>query len=81
MDEAMARPLRVEYPGAWFHVTARGNERRAIFRSDADRQKWLQLLAGFPVPFALRIHGYVMMANHYHLIPRHPGFAWRSCLG
>jgi REP-associated tyrosine transposase len=64
----MARPLRVEFPGAWFHVTARGNERRAIFRSDVDRRRWLQLAAELPGRFGLRVHGYVLMPNHYHLI-------------
>jgi putative transposase len=41
----MARPLRVAFAGAWSHVTARGNERFVLFRSDADRKKWLELLA------------------------------------
>jgi REP-associated tyrosine transposase len=49
-------------------VTARGNERRAIFRGDADRRKWLELLGELPARFDLKIHGYVMMPNHYHLI-------------
>jgi len=64
----MARPLRVEFAGAWFHVTARGNERRVIFRTDADRQKFVEVLAELPVRFGFRIHGYVLMPNHYHLI-------------
>ena len=40
----MARPLRIEYPGAYYHVTARGNERKAIFRDDQNREKFLELL-------------------------------------
>ena len=39
----MARPLRIEYPGAYYHVTSRGNEQRAIFRDDKDREKFLEL--------------------------------------
>jgi putative transposase len=64
----MARPLRVAFAGAWFHVTARGNERFVIFRRDADRHKWLELLAEVPERFGVRLHGYVLMTNHYHLI-------------
>lgn len=64
----MSRPLRIEFPGAWFHVTARGNERRAIVRDDRDRQRWIGLLSELPGRFGLRVHGYVLMANHYHLI-------------
>ena len=37
----MARPLRIEYEGAYYHVTTRGNERKAIFRDDIDRRKFL----------------------------------------
>lgn len=44
----MSRPLRVEFSGAWYHVTARGNERRAIYRDDRDRERWLQLLGELP---------------------------------
>ena len=40
----MARPLRIEIPGGWYHVTARGNERRAIWRDDSDRRHFLALL-------------------------------------
>jgi hypothetical protein len=54
----MARPLRVAFAGAWYHVTARGNERFVIFRRDADRHKWLELLAEVPERFRVRLHGY-----------------------
>lgn len=40
----MARPLRIEYPEAYYHVTSRGNERKAIFRDDTDREKFLDVL-------------------------------------
>ena len=48
----MARPVRIEYPGAYYHVTSRGNERKAIFRDDQDREIFLKLLsrAGGAVP-------------------------------
>jgi|SRR5688572_10506247 len=61
----MARALRIEFPGAWYHVTARGNERRAIFRSDADRQRLLDVLSECCTRFGLRLHGYALMPNHY----------------
>jgi putative transposase len=68
----MARPLRIEFPDAWHHVMARGNERRAIFRSDADRHRLRELFGECCERFALRIHGYVLMPNHYHLIVETP---------
>lgn len=68
----MARALRVEFPGAWYHVTARGNERRAISRSGADRRRFLELLEESSARFAIRVHAYVLMANHYHLILETP---------
>jgi len=42
---SMARPLRIEYPDAWYHVTSRGNERRDIFKDDSDRTRFLAILA------------------------------------
>ena len=63
----MARPLRVAVPGAWYHVIARGIERRAIFRDRAYYQKFEELLATLPERFGVRLHTYVLMPNHYHL--------------
>src|SRR5438093_2105858 len=68
----MARPLRIEYPGAYYHVTSRGNERKAIFRDDRDRERLLELLARAVKHFHLRLHGYVLMSNHYHLLVETP---------
>ncbi|MPZ78621.1 MAG: hypothetical protein GEU77_19135 [Deltaproteobacteria bacterium] len=68
----MARPLRIEYPGAYYHVTSRGNERKAIFRDDQDRQKFLELLGRAVGEFQLRLHCYVLMDNHYHLLVETP---------
>lgn len=69
----MARALRVEFPGSWYHVTARGNERRAIFRSDRDRSPLLELLGECTTRFGLRLHAYAFMPNHYHLMVETPG--------
>ena len=64
----MARPLRIEHPGGWYHITARGNEKRAIFRDDRDRSHFLELLANLVGRFDLRLHCFALMDNHYHLI-------------
>jgi len=64
----MARPIRIEYPGAWYHVTSRGNERRNIFQDDRDRGKFLEILADSLDRYHAELHGYVLMTNHYHLL-------------
>jgi REP element-mobilizing transposase RayT len=64
----MARPLRLEHPGGRYHVTARGNERREIFWDDTDRFHFLGLLSELGQRFGARVHAYVLMANHYHLL-------------
>jgi putative transposase len=63
----MARALRIERPGGRYHVTARGNERKPIYREDSDRAHFLELLAEATERFALRVHAYVLMDNHFHL--------------
>ena len=68
----MARPLRLEHSGALWHVTSRGNERRSIFHDDADRTLFLSVLAEAVERFAWRLHAYVLMGNHYHLLLETP---------
>ncbi|MDF1551894.1 MAG: transposase [Deferrisomatales bacterium] len=68
----MARPLRIEYPGAFYHVTSRGNERKDIFRSKRDREKFLDYLGSATVRYGARIHVYCLMSNHYHLLVETP---------
>jgi REP-associated tyrosine transposase len=63
----MARATRVDLAGEWYHVVNRGAERRPIFRSRRCYEKFLELLSNLPVRFGVRIHGYVLMGNHYHL--------------
>ena len=58
----------MEYEGAHYHVTTRGNERKAIFRDDIDRLKFIELLGRAVEQFDIRIHAYVLMDNHYHLL-------------
>jgi putative transposase len=63
----MARPTRIDFPGAWYHVFNRGIEKRFIFRSTRCYERFLELLATLPGRFGVRLHGYVLMPNHYHL--------------
>jgi putative transposase len=64
----MARPLRIQRAGSWYHITARGNERRDIFRDDKDRRHLLELLKETVGMFGWRLHAFVLMSNHYHLL-------------
>jgi len=68
----MARPLRIEFPGAWYHFTCRGNERSRIFKDDADRKEFLSILKDSLEKYATQLHGYVLMENHFHLILHTP---------
>lgn len=68
----MARPLRLEHEGAVWHVTSRGNERKNIFRSDADRLLFLALLAAAVKRFNWIVHVYTLMSNHFHLVIETP---------
>ncbi|MEI6511381.1 MAG: transposase [Candidatus Uhrbacteria bacterium] len=64
----MSRPLRIEYPGALYHVTSRGNEKKPIFRRDSDRAAFLQILADVSNVHNLVVYAYCLMGNHYHLL-------------
>lgn len=64
----MARPLRIEFPGALYHVTARGDRQEAIFDDDRDRQVFLKILSEVVAQFDWRCHAYCLMTNHYHLM-------------
>jgi REP element-mobilizing transposase RayT len=64
----MARSARLELAGGWYHVINRGHQRRVIFRDAADYKNFLERLAEFPNRFGVRVHSYVLMANHYHLL-------------
>ena len=68
----MARPLRIERRGGRFHVTARGNDRKDIYRDDDDRFHFLELLGQLGENFGVRVHAYVLMDNHYHLLLETP---------
>ena len=68
----MGRPLRIEYPGALYHITSRGNEKRDIFLDRYDRRKFLDILEDYNDRHGILIHCYVLMDNHYHLVLETP---------
>ncbi|MBC7220921.1 transposase [Candidatus Bipolaricaulota bacterium] len=68
----MARPLRIEYPGALYHVTSRGNARQEVFRDDVDRRRFLEVLSQVIERFGWLCHAYCLMPNHYHLLIETP---------
>ena len=73
----MARPLRIEYPGAIYHVLSRGDRREAIVRDDPDYKLFLEMLGRTCRRTAWEIHAYCLMSNHFHLVVETP----RSNLG
>ncbi len=68
----MSRPLRIEFAGALYHVTARGNRREAIYEDDADRRLFLDVLGDVVERFNWLCHAYCLMTNHYHLMVETP---------
>jgi putative transposase len=64
----MARPLRMDYPDAFYHVLSRGNERKEIFRDERDYLRFLDTLGKMVDRFKLEVHAYVLMKNHFHLL-------------
>jgi REP element-mobilizing transposase RayT len=68
----VARPLRIEFPGAFYHVTSRGNERKTVFQSNRDREKYLSYLESVHERYGAVIHTYCLMGNHYHLLLETP---------
>ena len=68
----MGRPLRIESPGAFYHVTSRGNERNAVFKSLRDREKFLSYLESATERCGAIVHVYCLMDNRYHLLVETP---------
>ena len=64
----MARPLRIEFPGAVYHVTSRGDRREAIFDDDQDRDAFLVVVSQAMARFDAVVLAYCLMDNHYHLV-------------
>ncbi len=68
----MARPLRLEFPGALYHVTSRGDRREAIYEDDGDRKEFLSVLDSVCHTYNWVCHAYCLMSNHYHLLIETP---------
>src|SRR4030066_2354760 len=68
----MARPLRIEYPGAVYHITSRGNEKKLIFKDERDPEILLDTLSQVDKRYNWLCHAYCLMNNHYHLIIETP---------
>ena len=64
----MARPLRIEFSGALYHITSRGNAREDIYRDNADRYTFLELLNEITNRYSWICHAYCLMSNHYHIL-------------
>jgi REP element-mobilizing transposase RayT len=68
----MARSLRIQYDGAFYHVTARGNEKRRIYFSNADYEKFKYYINRAQEKYQFLLHCFVLMVNHYHLVIETP---------
>lgn len=64
----MPRISRIQFPGAFYHVISRGIERRSIYHSDRERERFLEFLKDSQEKFQIRIFAYCLMDNHYHLL-------------
>lgn len=68
----MTRPLRIEYPGAVYHITSRGNEKKAVYKDDQDCKNFLNTLQHVNHRYNWLCHAYCLMGNHYHLLIETP---------
>ncbi|MDY6857530.1 MAG: transposase, partial [Thermodesulfobacteriota bacterium] len=68
----MARPLRIEYPGAWYHVMNRGRRAEKIFHDRNDYQSFVELLEESSEMWNIRIAAYCLMTTHYHILVQTP---------
>lgn len=68
----MARPLRIEFDGALYHVTSRGDRQESIYEDDRDREIFFEVLAEVVGRFNWHCHAYCLMTNHYHLVIETP---------
>ena len=68
----MARPLRVDVEGGVYHITARGTERRSLFPDASYNEHFIERLEAMSERYAVEVHAWCLMGNHYHLIIRTP---------
>jgi len=64
----MSRQIRIEYPGAVYHITSRGNDQQPIYEETADRTQFLWILEQTCKRYQWRVYAYCLMDNHYHLL-------------
>ncbi len=76
----MSRPLRIEYPGAWYHIMNRGRNREEIFKIKEDYQLFINLLKESTRLWKVRISAYCLMENHYHIIINTPQGNLSRCM-
>jgi len=76
----MARPLRIEYPDAWYHVMNRGRKGEAVFKDKKDCLSFIELLREATETWNLRVSAYCLMANHYHLLLQTPEGNLSRCM-
>jgi putative transposase len=68
----MARPLRIEYPGAWYHVLNRGRRKESIFFSEEDKKTFFKTIEETCELFTIEVHAYSLLPNHYHMLIHTP---------
>jgi putative transposase len=68
----MARPLRILIPDGYYHITCRGNQRKAIYKDDTDRSAFIDKLKSSLAIYQVELHAYVLMSNHFHLMVATP---------
>ena len=76
----MSRPLRIEYPGAWYHVMNRGRRREDIFLDESDYHLFLDVLKDTAKMWNLKVSAYCLMSNHYHLLVQTPEGNLSRCM-
>jgi putative transposase len=76
----MSRPLRIQYPNAWYHVMNRGRRGETVFHSKDDYQRFIDILHESIELFSLRISAYCFMTNHYHLLAQTPDGNLSRCM-
>jgi len=75
----MSRPLRIQYPDAWYHVMNRGRRAESVFLDKQDYSMFIELLKEVVDMYKVRVAAYCLMPNHYHLLIQTPGGDLARC--